>query len=200
MHQRKAKLFMEWRSFGDNWSHPLPTRKPAAMLRDKIELWRQNCSTVVAEAYILQWGHTTIPQYDVPWWWKIIDEGVFQQTPKPSKSVTNFFFAFYKDVRDVVLWCQNQATEVTKLYHKDKIKLPFEKHICHLEFKEFEPNPFQLIFRKWNVNMVIQDLGILLVFWQHRKKRTFIFWIVLYSLWSPAYFGEVTCPRRRALF
>ena len=67
MHRRKAKLFMEWRSFGDNWSHPLPTRMPAAMLRDKIELWRQNFSTVVAEAHILKWGHTTIPQYDVPW-------------------------------------------------------------------------------------------------------------------------------------
>ena len=153
MHRRKAKLFMEWRSFGDNWSHPLPTRKPAAMLRDKIELWRQNCSTVVAEAYILQWGHTTIPQYDVPWWWKMIDEGVFQQTPKPSKSVTNFFFCVLQGCTWCCIVISKSSNRGDKIVSQGQNQAALtEKHICHLEFKEFEPNPFQLTFRKWNMN------------------------------------------------
>ena len=85
--------------------------------------------------------------------------------------------------RDLMLYCDVRVKQ--QRWHncpqrQDQAALN-EKHICHLEFKEFEPNPFQLTFWKWNMK---KEFG-------HPEFQNFyIIRIVLYSSCSPAYFGE----------
>ena len=102
--------------------------------------------------------------------------------------------------RDVILYCDVRVKQ--QRWHncpqrQDQAALN-EKHICHREFKEFEPNPFQLSFREWNVNMAIQDLGILLVFWHHRKKNFHLLDCVVFIMKSSLFWRSNMYPKESA--